>query len=243
MKTIWDTKLKVTEEAKGEKGLPRVIKLARRYKFSDKETLVLVYVFTCQAADQQSSITWRSSPFGGGGGLSFGQDTISMCKACDIKISEMLEFLNADREHMQQGIFPDVQQSFLLRSAITLDECSCRALLGVALKGNERLKIDQTRLAEILAEEEGAPSGEGVLQDTEPTTSGEASSHEGGDGGKVGVDNQEEVSSILVSLLGFHKATAILRSRERWRWRDKGWKVLCSLRSHKLRRSPISTCC
>ncbi|KAL5457433.1 hypothetical protein EMCRGX_G034692 [Ephydatia muelleri] len=177
LKTIWDTKLK----------------LARRYKFSDKETLVLVYVFTCQAADQQSSITWRSSPFGGGGGLSFGQDTISMCKACDIKISEMLEFLNADREHMQQGIFPDVQQSFLLRSAITLDECSCRALLGVALKGNERLKIDQTRLAEILAEEEGAPSGEGALQETEPTTSGEASSHEGGDGGKVGVDNQEEV--------------------------------------------------
>eukprot|EP00731_Ephydatia_muelleri_P032086 Em0023g593a len=195
LKTIWDTKLKVTEEAKGEKGLPKVIKLARRYKFSDKETLVLVYVFTCQAADQQSSITWRSSPYGGG--LTFPQDTISMCKVCDMKISEMLEFLDSDRTHMQQGIFPDVQQGYVLRSTITLDECSCRALLGAKLNSNERLKLDQTCLAEVLAEEDGAGGEKELLPVTKSTTSGEASSHEGGDVGKVGVDNQEEVEGEM----------------------------------------------
>ena len=203
LKAIWDTKLKVTEEAKGEKGLPRIVKLARRYKLSEKETTVLIYVFTSQVADQQA-INWRTSAFGGMG--TFAQDTLSMCKACDIKIAEMLAFLSSDREHMQQGIFPDVQQSFLLRSAITLDECSCRALLGANLKGNERLKIDQTRLAEVLAEEEGTSGGEVVPLTTEPTPCGDTS-QEGQEGGGV-VDiggHRDEVSDH-----GFHTINEVL---------------------------------
>ena len=60
-----------------------------------------------------------------------------MCRACDIKISEMVEFLNSDREHMQQGIFPDVQQSYLLHSALNFDEvkfntrtaCACTCMV------------------------------------------------------------------------------------------------------------------
>ena len=119
----------------------------------------------------------------------------------------MLEFLDTDRTHMQQGIFPDVQQSFLLRSTITLDECSCRALLGVTLKGNERLKLDQTRLAEVLAEEEGTTSGEGALQGTEPTTSGEALHGDGDGPGKGVLDNQDEVwFNACIFTIGFHKA-------------------------------------
>lgn len=55
-------------------------------------------------------------------GVLYGSDTLSVCKACDIKISEMVNFLNQDREHMQQGIFPDVQQSYLLHSALNFDE-------------------------------------------------------------------------------------------------------------------------
>lgn len=170
----------MTEDAKGEKGLPRVIKLARRYKLSEKETLALVYVFNCQVADQQASINWRASPFGGA--MTFAQDTISICKACDMRVTEMLEFLNADREHMQQGFFPDVQQGYLLRSSITIDECSCRALLGAELKSNDRLKIDQTHLAEVLAEEEGTSGGEEPPHVTKPTTSEESTHQDGGDG-------------------------------------------------------------
>ena len=85
----------------------------------------------------------------------FGNDTLSVCKACDLKISEIVIFLNQDREHMQQGIFPDVQQSFLLHSALNFDEVSCKALVGAPLKANEFLKVEQTHLADIIAEEAG----------------------------------------------------------------------------------------
>ena len=47
-----------------------------------------------------------------------------VCQSCECKISEMVEFLYADREHMQQGVFPDVQQSYLLHSALNFDEVS-----------------------------------------------------------------------------------------------------------------------
>ena len=55
-------------------------------------------------------------------GVLYGCDTLAVCRACECKISEMVEFLNSDREHMQQGIFPDVQQSYLLHSALNFDE-------------------------------------------------------------------------------------------------------------------------
>ena len=90
-----------------------------------------------------------------GAGVLFGNDTLSVCKACDLKISEIVIFLNQDREHMQQGIFPDVQQSFLLHSALNFDEVSCKALVGAPLKANEFLKVEQTHLADIIAEEVG----------------------------------------------------------------------------------------
>ena len=58
----------------------------------------------------------------GGGGVLYGSSTFAVCKACDISISDMIRFLGLDREHMQQGIFPDVQQSYLLHSSIGFDE-------------------------------------------------------------------------------------------------------------------------
>ena len=57
-------------------------------------------------------------------GVLYGCDSLAVCRACECKISEMVEFLNSDREHMQQGIFPDVQQSYLLHSALNFDEVS-----------------------------------------------------------------------------------------------------------------------
>jgi hypothetical protein len=58
-------------------------------------------------------------------GVLYGCDTLAMCRACEC-ISEMVEFLNSDREHMQQGIFPDVQQSCILHSALNFDEVSLK---------------------------------------------------------------------------------------------------------------------
>ena len=62
IKKIWDAKLEVTEKVKGESGLPRIIRLSRRLKLSEKETLVMIYTQTCQVADPRGA---------GGGGMRY----------------------------------------------------------------------------------------------------------------------------------------------------------------------------
>ena len=148
------SRLKASEDANGEPGLPRIIRLCRRLKLTEKETMVMIYTLCCQVGENRTGGFARFGRFVGGGML-FGNDTLSMCKACDIKIGEMVTFLNIDREHMKQGIFPDVQQSYLLHSALSFDEASCKALVGAPLKSNEFLKIEQTYLADVIAEEAG----------------------------------------------------------------------------------------
>ena len=56
---------------------------------------------------------------------------------------------------MQQGIFPDVQQMYLLHSSLNFDEVSLRALAGAPLKANDFLKLEQTCLADVIVEESG----------------------------------------------------------------------------------------
>ena len=45
----------MTEKEKGEGGLPRIIRLSRRLKLSEKETLVMIYVLTCQVGEARKS--------------------------------------------------------------------------------------------------------------------------------------------------------------------------------------------
>jgi len=85
----------------------------------------------------------------------FGNDTLSVCKACDLKVSEMIAFLNHDREHIQQGIFPEVQQSSILHSSLNFDWITFKALLGAPLKAYEILKVEETHLVDIIADEVG----------------------------------------------------------------------------------------
>ena len=90
-----------------------------------------------------------------GMGSPYGTLALQVCHNCDIKISELMSFFDADRPHMQQGLFPDIQQSYLLHSNISFDEVSVRALAGAPLKSNDMLKLEQTFLADIIVEEEG----------------------------------------------------------------------------------------
>ena len=80
---------------------------------------------------------------------------ISVCKFCDMSVTEMVAFLDPDRPHMQQGLFANVQQMYLLECRLSFDEIALRALLGASLKANEFLKLEQTSLADIVAEESG----------------------------------------------------------------------------------------
>ena len=88
-------------------------------------------------------------------GMASGTGTFNVCRVCDMSIREIIDFLAQDRTHMQQGLFPDVQQMYLLQSNMTFDEISLRALVGADLKASEFLKLEQTCLADVILEESG----------------------------------------------------------------------------------------
>ncbi len=54
IKIIWESKLKLTEEADGEQSLPRVIRLCRRLSLTDKESMVMLYTIVCQMSETRS---------------------------------------------------------------------------------------------------------------------------------------------------------------------------------------------
>lgn len=67
----------------------------------------------------------------------------------------ILEFLNPDRQHMQNGLLPDINQTYILTNAIRYDGEVMRALLGGKLSSSDFLKLEHTPLADIVAEEPG----------------------------------------------------------------------------------------
>ncbi len=179
----------------------------------------MIYTLCCQVTESRGGGGFggfgRFGRFLAGGGF-YGNDTLSVCRACNIKIGEMVAFLSSDREHMKLGLFPDVQQSYLLHSAISFDEVSCKALLGTPLKENEFLKIEQTPLADVIAveagnehlrsheahamspgpekEKEGPLLGGGLPEESEPPRESLVSAGEGPGGEEV---VGEEVSALF----------------------------------------------
>lgn len=177
LETLWKLKLKATEDAAGTVGLPRIIRFARRLKLTENETRIIVYILCCQVGESARGGFGRMGRFASGGIL-YGNDTLSICRACDAKIGDMVDFLNPEREHMKQGIFPDVQQSYILHSMLGFDEVSCKAFVGAPLKENEFLKVEQTPLADVIAEEPGnehlRSHHEGPFHSPAPETKGAA---------------------------------------------------------------------
>ena len=55
LKTVWDYKLKVTEATHGEAGLPRLVRLCRKLKLTEKEAFVMAYILSCQVGEPRAS--------------------------------------------------------------------------------------------------------------------------------------------------------------------------------------------
>ena len=143
MKLVIDTRLAVTEKESSELHLPRIVRLSRKFNFSENDSKIAIYALVIQSGYDHE------------GRFGYGIDCLTCCQALDIPLREMLEFLDKDRPHMEQGFFPDVQDSYILSSAITYDTDFCKALMGSQLKSQEFLKIEQTKLADVIAEEPG----------------------------------------------------------------------------------------
>ena len=61
--------------------------------------------------------------------------------------------MDQDRLHMQQGLFPSVERDYILSSGLRYEMEVCKVLMGASLKQNDFLMIEQTYLADIVAQE------------------------------------------------------------------------------------------
>jgi len=141
-----ELRLKATEEKYGEVRLPRAVRLCRKCNFSNNEMMIILYVLTFQNTEEERERYFLY-------GDSHGVKVLYMCTVLDIPLLEIFDFLNPDRLHMQQGLFPNVQQNDILSSSLELDYDVYLALIGVDLKQKDFLKIDQTCLADVIFEE------------------------------------------------------------------------------------------
>ena len=143
MKLVIDGRLATTEKTHGETALPRVVRMCRKLKLTGNESRISIYALVLQSGYDRDSR------------YAYGSDVVGACQFLEIPLQEMLDFLDKDRMHMQQGFFPDIQDSYILNSSIAYDSDFCKALMGSQLKSTEFLKLEQTLLADVIAEEPG----------------------------------------------------------------------------------------
>ena len=151
MKRCIDMRLEVTEKEKGEVALPRAVRLARKYKLSENEAKLFYYVLV-DLAGLYLDLKPQQHLLYGGRAL----ELTATCKVLDLSLLEVMEFFTSERKHMEDGIFPDINQTYILTSSIRLESEVGKALLGGKLSSSEYLKVDNTPLGDILAEEPGS---------------------------------------------------------------------------------------
>ena len=134
----------MTEEKHGEIRLPRAVRLCRKYEFSQNETDMILLTVAMQAGfEQEDGYCCSDNEY----------NALSLCSFLDLPLHEVLDFLDQDRLHMQQGLFPSVERDYILSSGLRYETEVCRVLMGASLKQNDFLMIEQTYLADIVAQE------------------------------------------------------------------------------------------
>ena len=76
--------------------------------------MIVLYVLTFPYREEKES---KKNLFGSYCGI----DMVHMCIVMDVPFLELLNFLNQDYLHMQQGLFPNVQQSYVLSNSLEMD--------------------------------------------------------------------------------------------------------------------------
>ena len=141
MKHIIEGRLRCTEEQYGEPSLPRIIRLCRKFKFTEDESRITIYLLFIQSNTKVGAAKFT--------------DVLSAYGFLKMPLKIILEFLDKDRLHMQQGIFPEVDESYIFICILRFDPDFFKALMGYKLKSNDFLKLEQTPLADVIAEEPG----------------------------------------------------------------------------------------
>ena len=141
LKKIIKLRLKATEEKFGEVRLPRLVRLWRKFNLSPNETDILMFVMARQS--------------GRGDIVEYEINPITLAEFLEITLQEIVEFLNQDHLHIQQGLFPDIEHSSsaIFTEQFYIDPHFHKILLGADVKQNDFLKLEQTCLADVIAAE------------------------------------------------------------------------------------------
>ena len=154
-KLVIDSRLKATEEKLGECYLPRIIRLCRKFKFTENETAIALYCLIRQFSQKYET---RRMLCGccDRGQRGTGSDCVTISQFMGIPIMEVLGFIKKERLHMKQGLFPRIDDhTYMKADQIAYDFDFCKVLMGLKMTDNEFLKLEQTLLADVIAEEPG----------------------------------------------------------------------------------------
>ncbi|KAF0981915.1 hypothetical protein FDP41_011776 [Naegleria fowleri] len=129
--------------------IPRIIRLCDQLELSNKEFMAFAYVLVCQSSSLLAESLIDH-------GTIASMNLSAMTRAANMNTKEALKFIGQDRLHIQQGLvvidssYKDTISSYCVKMPT---EC-INALIGITLTAEEFLKIDKTKLSEILLEEE-----------------------------------------------------------------------------------------
>ncbi|KAG7375856.1 hypothetical protein PHYPSEUDO_014971 [Phytophthora pseudosyringae] len=144
------------------KRLPRVFRLADRYKLSSGETTLLqllVVMQGCQSNAVRCQILDEDS-----------QRRVMTCQRLSgLSEVDVAEFRDDEREHVKEGTLVVDEETYC--TSLSLSNICVRVLLGRHLTSNQALKVSQTALEELL-KGEGISFGE--MMDATTTSAGTA---------------------------------------------------------------------
>ena len=127
--------------------MPRILRLSKKFDFTKNEIKLAVAILVWQGGyyhPDAAAINFHDH---------YSADPVGLSVMLDIPLGEILVFLNMEREHINQGFFPDLQDNYLLNSNCAYDLDYFKALVGSQLKSEEFLKLEQTFLADVITEE------------------------------------------------------------------------------------------
>ncbi|KAL6053112.1 AAA domain-containing protein [Balamuthia mandrillaris] len=157
---------------------PRCVRLAQRLGLSEKETYAMAFVV----------LTYGDMLFDGTG-FYFN----AMLNYCEMTLSEGLNFISAERMHVQEGILSPDEDDPVSSYSFKIPYTTAGVLAGMELSEEQQLKIDKTVLAEVVCEEDVAGKKYKLLRSSQANLS---TSKTGSDDeeDKEGDDDAEEKS-------------------------------------------------
>lgn len=146
-------RLRATEEMLGECYLPRIIRLCRKFRFTENETNIALYCLIRQFSQKYERKRFLMCGCCDRRQSGSGSDCVTISKFLDIPIMEVLNFISKERLHMKQEFFPELRRINPLKGQLVYHFDFCKVLMGLKMTDSELIKLEGTVLDDVVKEE------------------------------------------------------------------------------------------